>query len=74
MGRFSVNYELDTLRGDVFGAVTCMVVAPPAALGFSIATGMGAAAGLYGAITVGFFASVLFCGELRPRLKDRSHV
>ena len=41
MGRFRVNYELDTLRGDVFGAVTCIVIALPAALGFGIATGTG---------------------------------
>ena len=35
-----------------------MMVALPVALGFGIASGMGAAAGLYGAIAVGFFASV----------------
>ena len=53
-----MTYDLDTLRGDVFGGVTSMVVALPVALGFGIASGMGAAAGLYGAIAVGFFASV----------------
>ena len=58
MDRFRVNYDLDTLRGDLFGGVTSMVVALPVALGFGIASGMGAAAGLYGAIAVGFFASV----------------
>ena len=58
MNRFRVAYDLDTLRGDVFGGVTSMVVALPVALGFGIASGMGAAAGLYGAIAVGFFASV----------------
>ena len=58
MSRFRVRYDLDTLRGDVFGGVTSMVVALPVALGFGIASGMGAAAGLYGAIAVGFFASV----------------
>ena len=56
--RFRVSYGLDTLRGDLFGGVTSMVVALPVALGFGIASGMGAAAGLYGAIAVGFFASV----------------
>ena len=35
-----------------------MVVALPVALGFGIASGMGAAAGLYGAISVGFFAAM----------------
>ncbi len=58
MPRFRVNYDYDTLRGDVFGGVTSMVVALPVSLGFGIASGMGAAAGLYGAIAVGFFASV----------------
>lgn len=58
MGRSRVTYDLDTLRGDLFGGVTSMVVALPVALGFGIASGMGAAAGLYGAIAVGFFASV----------------
>ena len=57
-GRFRVSYNLDTLRGDIFGGVTSMVVALPVALGFGIASGMGAVAGLYGAIAVGFFASV----------------
>ena len=58
MDRYRLNYDLDTLRGDVFGGVTSMIVALPVALGFGIASGMGAAAGLYGAIAVGFFASV----------------
>ncbi len=58
MDRFRLNYDFDTLRGDVFGGITSMVVALPVSLGFGIASGMGAAAGLYGAITVGFFASV----------------
>ena len=58
MNRFRLNYDIDTLRGDLFGGVTSMVVALPVALGFGIASGMGAAAGLYGAIAVGFFASV----------------
>ena len=53
-----MNYDFQTLRGDIFGGVTTLVIALPAALGFGIASGMGAAAGLYGAIAVGFFASV----------------
>jgi len=52
-----VNYDFDTLRGDLFGGVTSMVVALPLSLGFGIASGLGAAAGLYGAIAVGFFAA-----------------
>ncbi len=53
-----MNYNLQTLRGDVFGGVTSTVVALPFALSFGVASGMGAAAGLYGAIAVGFFAAV----------------
>ena len=49
-----VNYDLDTLRGDLFGGSTSTVVA----LAFGVASGLGAAAGLYGAIAVGFFAAV----------------
>ena len=54
--RFS--YSLDTLRGDIFGGVTAAVVGLPVALAFGVASGLGATAGLYGAIAVGFFAAV----------------
>ena len=53
-----MKYDLSKLRGDIFGGVTSMIVALPVALAFGIASGMGAAAGLYGAISVGFFAAV----------------
>ena len=53
-----MNYDLDTLRGDLFGGITSTVVALPVALAFGVASGLGAAAGLYGAIAVGFFAAV----------------
>ena len=53
-----MKYDLETFRGDLFGGLTSMVVALPVSLGFGIASGMGPAAGLYGAIAVGFFASV----------------
>ena len=53
-----LNYNLPTLRGDIFGGLTSMVLALPVALGFGIASGMGASAGLYGAIIVGFLAAV----------------
>ena len=52
-----MSYDLKTLRGDLFGGLTSTVVALPVALAFGIASGLGAAAGLYGAIAVGFFAS-----------------
>ena len=53
-----VNYDLDTFRGDLFGGLTSAVVALPVALAFGVASGMGAAAGLYSVIAVGFFAAV----------------
>ena len=52
------RYDLQTLRGDVFGGVTSAVVGLPVALAFGIASGLGAIAGLYGAVAVGFFAAV----------------
>ena len=52
------DYSLDTFRGGLFGGVTSAVVTLPVALAFGVATGLGAAAGLYGAIGVGFFAAV----------------
>ncbi len=53
-----MNYDLNTFRGDLFGGITSAIVALPVALGFGIASGLGAAAGMYGAIAVGLFASV----------------
>ena len=52
------NYDLQTFRGDVFGGVTAAVVGLPVALAFGVASGLGALAGIYGAIAVGFFAAV----------------
>ncbi len=40
------------------GGVTAAVVGLPVALAFGIAAGLGPAAGIYGAISVGFFAAV----------------
>ena len=56
--RFSFDYDLNTLRGDIFGGVTAAVVGLPVALAFGVASGLGAVAGIYGAIAVGFFAAV----------------
>ncbi len=52
------RYDLHTFRGDLFGGLTSAVVALPVALAFGVASGLGAAAGMYGVIAVGFFASV----------------
>lgn len=53
-----MNYDLRTLRGDVFGGLTTAVVGLPVALAFGVASGLGAMAGLYGAIALGFFAAI----------------
>jgi len=54
----NLDYNLQTLRGDIFGGITTAVVGLPVALAFGVATGLGAVAGIYGAIAVGFFAAV----------------
>ncbi len=46
------------LTGDIYGGVTAAVVALPLALAFGVQSGMGAIAGLYGAIALGFFAAL----------------
>ena len=51
-------YTVQSLRGDVFGGVTAAVVGLPVGLAFGEASGLGAVAGIYGAIAVGFFAAV----------------
>ena len=45
-------------KGDLFGGLTAGIVALPLGLAFGVQSGLGAAAGLYGAIFVGFFAAV----------------
>ncbi len=54
----NLRYDLRTLRGDVLGGITAAVVGLPVALAFGLAAGLGPAAGIYGAIAVGFFAAV----------------
>ncbi len=46
------------LTGDIYGGVTAAIVALPLALAFGVQSGMGAIAGLYGAIALGFFAAL----------------
>lgn len=60
--------KLDTthLRGDIFGGITAGVVALPLALAMGVASGLGPIAGLYGAIFVGFFASLF--GGTEPQV------
>jgi SulP family sulfate permease len=45
------------LSGDIFGGLTAAIVALPLALAFGVQSGMGAIAGLYGAIALGILAA-----------------
>lgn len=51
-----INFR--NVRGDLFGGVTAAVIALPMALAFGVASGAGPVAGLWGAVLVGFFASL----------------
>jgi SulP family sulfate permease len=51
-------FSKDTFRGDLFGGITAGIVALPLALAFGAQSGMGAVAGLYGAIGLGIFAAI----------------
>lgn len=46
------------IKGNIFGGVTAGIVALPLALAFGVQSGLGPDAGLYGAIFIGFFASL----------------
>ncbi|MEM0911947.1 MAG: SulP family inorganic anion transporter [Pseudomonadota bacterium] len=46
------------LKGDLMGGLTAAIVSLPLALAFGVASGAGPEAGLYGAIIIGFFASL----------------
>lgn len=45
-------------RGNLLGGITAGIVALPLALAFGVQSGLGPSAGLYGAIFIGFFASL----------------
>lgn len=51
---------LDTtnLKGDLFGGITAGIVALPLAMAFGVQSGLGAEAGLYGAIAIGIVAAI----------------
>ena len=51
-------FDLSNLRGDIYGGLTAGIIALPLALAFGEASGAGPIAGIWGAIFVGFFASL----------------
>jgi SulP family sulfate permease len=54
----SKYYDIKNLKGDLTGGLVAGVVALPLALAFGVQSGLGATAGLYGAIAVGIFAAI----------------
>lgn len=58
MTMLSRFYNVRYFKGDLTGGLTAGVVALPLALAFGVQSGMGAIAGLYGAIAVGIFAAI----------------
>lgn len=51
-------FDTDTIRHDLFGGLAAGVVALPLALAFGVASGLGPAAGLYGAMAAGIVAAI----------------
>ena len=53
------SYPISSLKGDLSGGLVAGVIALPLALAFGVQSGLGAAAGLYGAIALGVLAAAL---------------
>ncbi|MBN4049711.1 SulP family inorganic anion transporter [Bacteroidales bacterium AH-315-N07] len=51
-------FDFKNIKGDLFGGITAGIVALPLALAFGVQSGMGAIAGIYGAMVLGMFAAV----------------
>ena len=51
-------FDFSNIKGDFTGGLVAGVVALPLALAFGVQSGLGATAGLYGAIMVGIFAAL----------------
>lgn len=56
-----IKEKLLTFKGDLFGGIIAAIIAFPQALAFGVASGMGAAAGIWGAIILSLMAGVLGC-------------
>ena len=56
-----IKERLSILKGDIFGAIIATIIAFPQALAFGVASGLGASAGLWGAIILSFVAGILGC-------------
>lgn len=56
-----IRENLLTFKGDLFGGIIATIIAFPQALAFGVASGMGASAGIWGAIILSLFAGILGC-------------
>ena len=58
---FAENFKikLKIFSGDVFGGINSAIITLPQALAFGVATGFGAAAGIWGAVILCFIAGML---------------
>lgn len=57
----NITNKLSALKGDIFGAIIASIIAFPQALAFGVASGLGASAGIWGAIILSFVAGILGC-------------
>lgn len=51
------KFDFSHIKGDLFGGLTAGIVALPLALAFGVQSGLGAAAGMYGAFIIGILAA-----------------
>lgn len=51
--------DFSNLKGDLFGGLTASIVALPISIAFGVQSGLGAEAGIYGAIAVGIVAALV---------------
>lgn len=50
-----------SIKGDIFGAIIASIIAFPQALAFGVASGLGASAGIWGAIILSLIVGILGC-------------
>lgn len=53
------SYGMDDFRGDLLGGITAGVVSLPIAMGYGILSGLGPAAGLYGAFATALISAIV---------------
>jgi len=61
LSKSQIQNFLNTAKGDIVGGITAAVIALPQALAFGVATGLGAQAGLWGAIILSLVVGLLGC-------------